>query len=66
MRTSLGLSVPFLARYSTCTMTMPPELWAAVATERPSFMTLSLANEMLPFSSATVPRRSATSSGKLL
>ena len=66
METSLGSSVPFWARYSTWTMTMPPEFFAADATASPSFMTLSFLNEMLPFSSAMVPRRRATSSGKLL
>ena len=66
MATSLGFRVPACARYSTCTMTMPPEFLAAEATASPSFMTLSCSKDMFPFSSAVVPRRMATSSGKLL
>ena len=43
---------------------MPPEFLVALATAKPSLITLSWAKEMLPFSSAMVPRRMATSTLK--
>ena len=60
--TSMGFSVPFFARYSTRTMTIPP-LFSPRPRQRPSLIMLVF-RRVLPFSSAVVPqqRRGAESS----
>ena len=54
------------ASRSTCAITMPPELRAAIAIESPSSVSASFSIVMLPFTSAVVPRTIATSIGKVL
>ena len=60
-----GLSEPRSAMRSTCTMTMPPELWAAIAIARPSSVSASRSIVMLPSGSAVVPRTMPTLIGKV-
>ena len=61
----MGFSVPVLARYSTCAMTMPPLFLAAWASGRHSISAPSFSRVRLPSSSAVVPRMIATSTGKV-
>ena len=51
---------------STCTITTPPEFFAAIAWARLSSTSASRSIEILPISSAVVPRSSATSMGMAL
>ncbi len=62
--TSRGLSESLAAMRSTCTITKPPEFFAAVAMARPSSGRASRSIVMLPAGSAVVPRNSATWMGK--
>ena len=62
--TCRGLSDPRSAMRSTCTMTMPPELRAAIAIARPSSVSASRSIVMLPSGSAVVPRITPTLIGK--
>jgi hypothetical protein len=64
MRTRRELRLPASARRSTCTMTTPPELRAAVAIASASRTSASRSMVMLPSGSAVVPRRIATSIGR--
>ena len=59
--TCFGCRVPFCTTCSTCAMTMPPLRFAAWAIEIDSLKMPSSSTVMLPFSSAVVPRISATS-----
>ena len=61
-----GLSVPRSAMRSTCAMTMPPELRAAIAIASASSVSASRSMVMLPSGSAVVPRMMPTSIGKAL
>ena len=61
-----GLSEPRAATRSTCTMTRPPELCAAIATASASCVSASRSIVTLPSVSAVVPRTSATVTGKAL
>ena len=60
------LSVPRSAMRSTCTITSPPLLRAAIAIDRLSSVSASRSIVMLPSASAVVPRTIATSIGKRL
>ncbi len=51
---------------STCAITTPPELRAAIAIARLSSVSASRSIVMLPWVSAVVPRMKATSIGKAL
>ena len=51
---------------STCAITSPPELCAAIATDSVSDVSASRSIVRLPFTSAVVARISATSIGKVL
>ncbi len=62
--TCRGLSEPRSAMRSTCAITMPPELRAAIAMARPSSVSASRSIEMLPSGSAVVPRTMPTWIGK--
>ena len=59
-----GLSEPASAMRSTCAMTTPPELCAAIAIARLSSVSASRSIVMLPWVSAVVPRMNATSMRK--
>ena len=61
-----GLSDPRSAMRSTCTMTMPPELRAAIAIASPSSVSASRSIVMLPSGSAVVPRTIPTWIGNAL
>ncbi len=61
-----GLSEPRSAMRSTCTMTMPPELRAAIAIARASRINASFSMVTLPSGSAVVPRMMPTWIGKAL
>ncbi len=54
------------ANRSTCAITMPPELRAAIATASDSSVSASRSIVRLPSGSAVVPRMKATSIGKAL
>ena len=54
--TCRGLSVPASAIRSTCAMTSPPELCAAIASASVSTVNASRSIVMLPSGSAVVPR----------
>ncbi len=64
--TCRGLSVPRSAIRSTCTMTMPPELCAAIAIACASSVSASRSIVMLPSGSAVVPRTMPTLIGNAL
>ena len=64
--TCLGGSEPRSTMRSTCTMTTPPELCAAIASASASSVSASRSIVMLPSGSALVPRTNATSIGKAL
>ena len=66
MCTCRGGSEPALAVRSTCTMTRPPLLRAAVASARLSSVSASRSIVTLPAESAVLPRRMATWIGKAL
>ena len=64
MRTSRGASRWRVVTRSTCTITIPPEFFAACAIESVSNVAASRSIVTLPCSSAVVPRRNATSIGR--
>ncbi len=64
--TCRGLSVPRSASRSTCTITMPPELRAAIAIARPSSVSASRSMVTFPSGSAVVPRTMPTLIGNAL
>ena len=64
--TCRGCSEPRSAMRSTCTITMPPELCAAIAIASASSVSASRSIVMLPSGSAVVPRTTPTSIGKAL
>src|SRR2546427_86313 len=61
--TCRGFSPWRSAMRSTWTITMPPELWAAGAMERPSSVSASFSMVTLPAGSAVGPRRVAAGMG---
>ena len=61
-----GFSVPLATTRSTCTMTMPPELCAAIAIASASSVSASFSIVTLPAASAEVPRMIATLIGRAL
>ena len=58
--------MPLSAMRSTCAITMPPELCAAIAIASVSSVSASRSIVMLPSGSAVVPRMMPTLIGKLL
>jgi len=64
--TCRGLSEPRSAMRSTCTITMPPQLRAAIAMASASRVSASFSIVMLPSTSAVVPRTMPTSIGMRL
>ena len=58
--------MPLSAMRSTCTMTMPPELCAAIAMASASSVSASRSIVMLPSGSAVVPRMMPTLIGSAL
>ena len=65
IRTSCGERRWRLVTRSTCTITIPPEFFVACAIESMSNVAASRSIVTLPSSSAVVPRRNATSIGRL-
>jgi len=63
--TCLGLREPRSAIRSTCAITRPPELRAAIAIASTSSVSASFSIVMLPSGSAVVPRTMPTSIGKV-